>query len=139
MCKDIYARKMNNPKLRVERWVGMREDIIQFIRQCPCCQLMSQVKPLIHLQKFTLASMYPMEKVSVDSIGPLPPTPDGFQYILVVIDNFTRFVELYALRSVSAEEAAQCFLDYFGRYGAPHYIHSDRGSQFVNALIREFF
>jgi hypothetical protein len=56
-------------------------------------------------------------------------------YILVVIDCFTRFVELYPLVSTGAEEAARQLAIHCGRYGTPLQIQSDGGSQFVNEVV----
>lgn len=41
-------------------------------------------------------------------------------------------------KTVSAQECALRLHEYFGHYGAPREITSDRGSQFVNELISEF-
>lgn len=52
-----------------------------------------------------------------------------------MIDAFTRFTELYAVKNAGAEESARCLLDFIGRYGAPEQIVSDNGSEFVNDAI----
>jgi hypothetical protein len=79
-----------------------------------------------------------MEQLAVDTIGPLPEDAQGNKYIIVFIDAFTRFVELYAVPDTTAEVCATKLLDHVGRYGVPTYIQSDHGSQFVNQLITEF-
>jgi len=68
-------------------------------------------------------------------VGPLPPDESGNKYILVAIDCFTRFTELRATPTASAQDAATCLLDIFGRYGAPKYLRSDQGSQFASSVI----
>lgn len=73
-----------------------------------------------------------MEQLNWDTIGPLPEDTSGNKYILVVIDCFTRSVELYAILN-----AAIALLKNIGRYGAPYIIKSDRGVQFNNDLIKE--
>lgn len=78
-----------------------------------------------------------MYRLSVDTVGPFPPSTEGFQYILVITDNFTRFVEIFPLVSTTAEEAAKNLLNHIGRYGWPMEHMSDQGSQFVNSLITE--
>ena len=40
----------------------------------------------------TTAVYEPWEVVAVDTIGPLPTDANGFKYIIVFIDAFTRFV-----------------------------------------------
>ncbi|GKT34659.1 DDE-type integrase/transposase/recombinase [Aduncisulcus paluster] len=67
--------------------------------------------------------------------GPLPEDANGFKYLLVVVDSFTRFIEIIPVISVGSEEAAMALLTYiFGRYGTPMTIRSDNGSQFKNGL-----
>jgi hypothetical protein len=120
-----------------QEWTRMRQDVKLFIRKCPCCQLMSQVAPAIASLPFTLSTFYPMDCLSVDSIGPLPMDSDGHIHILVVIDNFSRFVELYPLTDLTAKHAAEALLSHIGRYGAPRRLLSDGGPQFINETIRE--
>ena len=75
-----------------------------------------------------------MECLNIDYVGPYP---DG-GYCLVIIDCFSRWVELFAVDNVTGEATAVSLLEHFGRFGAPSQLRSDRGSHFVNALIREF-
>jgi hypothetical protein len=75
-----------------------------------------------------------MVRLNIDFVGPF----DDGGYILVIIDCFTRWVELYACAAATAKEAARCLLQHFGRYGCPSEILSDNGSHFVNELIAEF-
>jgi len=56
---------------------------------------------------------------------------------LVVIDNFTRYVELYPIPKQDAPTCARAFLQFVGRYGLPYQIVSDNGPTFVNELIEE--
>jgi hypothetical protein len=78
-----------------------------------------------------------MSRVNIDSIGPLPPDEYGNIHILVLIDCFSRFVELYPIKAVDAKCTAPCLVDFVSRYGMPNYVLSDRGSQFCNAAIAE--
>jgi hypothetical protein len=111
--------------------------ITQFIRQCPCCQVMSRVHIQIKTQPFTCASYNPFEVIHLDHIGPLKVDDKGHQYILVLIDAFSRWVELFPTTSVSAYETASCLFQHFGRFGTPAAIHTDRGTAFHNALVMD--
>jgi hypothetical protein len=117
-------------------WLRMRAHVKQFIRQCPVCQKLSAIKVIITTKPFTTATYAPMERISIDSLGPLP-TSNGFVYVLVIIDNFTRFVDLYPCVSTGAKEAAQNILQHCGRFGTPLQILSDAGTQFLNELVDE--
>ncbi len=57
---------------------------------------------------------------------------------MVIIDTFTRWVELFAAKSADAKNAAYFLFQHFGRFGAPTQIRSDRGSHFVNETIKQF-
>jgi hypothetical protein len=118
-------------------WPDMLKNVKQFIKQCPVCQKLSEKQPKIFTTPFTTAAMDSMSTLNVDSIGPNPPDKDGNTYILVIIDCFTRYVELYALKDLTAETACHCLLQHIGRYGAPTKLRSDNGSQFVNEIIAE--
>jgi hypothetical protein len=96
---------------------------------------MSHAKPVINAAPFTTATYKPMSRINIDSIGPLPADAYGNQHVLVMIDCFSRFVELYPIRNVDAINTAPCLIDFVSRYGEPSYILSDRGPQFVNRLI----
>jgi hypothetical protein len=118
-------------------WNQMRKDVRHFIRKCPCCQKMSVLKIPIHSHPFTTAGYNPMERLNIDSIGPLEADDHGNCHIIVAIDCFTRFVELYPVPDTSAYPAAIALLHHVGRYGVPSSILSDNGSQYVNDIINE--
>ncbi len=109
-----------------------------FVQRCPACQKMSQIKPVIETIPFTTAAYAPMHRLNMDTIGPLPESVNGHKFILVIIDCFSRWVELYKCHSTEAEEAARHLLDFVGRYGCPREIVTDNGSQFVNDVINHF-
>jgi transposase InsO family protein len=73
----------------------------------------------------------------MDTIGPLPTADNGDCYILVVIDTFTRWIELFPIKSTTAAETAQKLIQHFGRFGQAQELQSDNGTQFVNEIIRE--
>ena len=119
-------------------WDNMRFHVQRFINQCPCCQKMNMLKIPIQTHRFTTSSYDIMELVSIDTMGPFPIDEFGYQYIIVIIDCFSRFVELFPAKDLSAAAAAQCLLQWVGRYGCPAQILSDNGTQFVNNVIDEF-
>jgi transposase InsO family protein len=118
-------------------WDHMRQHVRSFVRNCPCCQKMRDISPSIVTTPYTLARYEPMERLNIDTIGPLPADSKGNRHILVIIDCFTRFIELYPLKDTTAIGAAQSLLHHVGRYGAPCELLSDNGSQFVNGVISE--
>jgi hypothetical protein len=115
-------------------WQDMRQHVRTFIRQCPCCQKMDNVRIPIHVHDNVTSSYTPFEVLNIDYVGPFP--DDG--HVLVIICAFTRWVELYWCQDATASWASDCLLQHFGRFGSPSLIRSDRGSHFANDLIKEF-
>ena len=107
-----------------------------FIRKCPLCQLTSQIKPLVKAQKFTTVALYPFQVICADHIGPLPKDGEGYQYILVVICAFSRWIELFPTKTTTAEETARCIHQHFGRSGTADRIRTDNGPAFANDLLK---
>ena len=95
---------------------------------------MSVIKIPVHIHKYTTSTYRPFDTVNIDYIGPYP--DNG--YVLVLICSFTRWTELYWCPNNTAQSACECLLQYFGRYGAPSMIRSDRGSHFMNEIVKEF-
>ena len=77
-----------------EPWPQMREHVKKFIKTCPACQKMSRLRVPIKTLGFTTASSAPMTRISIDTITGLPPDEDGNECIVVIIDSFSRWVEL---------------------------------------------
>ena len=127
-------RTLKRLKSMGKTWEFQRQHVRYFIDHCPCCQKMSLLKIPIHAHGFTTSTYTPMECLNIDFVGPFP--DDG--YVLVIIDTFTRWVELYHTLDATALSAAQCLLKHFGRFGAPHQLRSDNGPHFVAEVIREF-
>ena len=81
----------------------------------------------------------PMERINIDSIGPLPPDKSGNRYIMVIVDVFSRFIELEPIKDLSAETAAESIIRFIGRYGTPGEILTDNGTQYNNKLLQELY
>ena len=56
---------------------------------------------------------------------------------LVLIDAFSRWIELFATKTTSELETAQCLFQHFGRFGTTEVILTDRGPTFHNDLIKD--
>ena len=114
------------------------KDVIHFIQCCPFCQKISEIKPHIEAQRFVISTLSPMERIAIDSIGELEADELGNKHIIVIIDTFTRFVEMYPVPTTDAKGALRALMAHSGRYGPPNEIVSDQGTQFVNEMISEY-
>ena len=55
----------------------------------------------------------------------------------MIIDAFSRWVELFPTKSTTAIETASVILIHSGRFGSPEVIHTDQGPAFHNELVQE--
>lgn len=61
-----------------------------------------------------------MDRFSIDVLGPLPRTPRGNKYILVVMDYFSKWVEILPVPDQTAESCADKILnEVISRFGCP--------------------
>ena len=74
----------------------------------------------------------------MDIVAPLPESPAGNTYILVVADYFTRYVEAYPIPNQQAMMVTHLLVDQFLlRFSPPERLHSDQGHNFKSLLIAE--
>ena len=113
-------------------WPYMQADIEFFIGNvCQC--LKQRAKTRAPLQPITTTS--PFELVLIDFVH-LEKSRGGYEYILVIVDHFTRYVHAYATRNKSAKTAAnKLYNDFILHFGFPHKIHHDQGGEFENKLF----
>ena len=74
-------------------WPKIRNDVRQYVQSCSACPKMDARHKTIRASRFVFSTLKPMERIAIDNIGPLP-NDMGFKYIIVIIDTFTRYVEL---------------------------------------------
>ena len=98
---------------------------------------MAIIKSAIKAEHFTVSSIAPMEIVALDYIEKLTTDARGNKFILVVIDTFSRFIELYPTPSNTAKNTARVLVQHVGRYGSLYVLKSDRGATFINKVINE--
>jgi hypothetical protein len=85
---------------------------------------------------YSESSGCPHERINIDTLTTTPIDNDGYSMILVIVDCFTRWVELYPLKTLCAKEAGKCIIDYVTRFGSPRYILSDNATQFINETLK---
>ncbi len=106
--RTIDLLKQRQPILtNKDTWPRLSYHVRTYIESCPTCQKMSHILVAIKASRFILSSLRPMVQISMDTIRPLPQDEKGNIYIIVLIDNFTRYLELLAAKDVKAETAAR--------------------------------
>lgn len=86
----------------------------------------------------TPATSKKFETLAIDLFGPLPITVEGYQWIFIIEDIATKWVEIFLLKRATAETCARTLIDkVMLRYGIPRRIISDNGLQFIGAVMQQ--
>ena len=73
-----------------------------FIQSCPICQVVKTGSGKRGIaQTFELVATAENQSVAMDTLGPLDQDADGFQYIIALVDEFSRYTELYAAKATT--------------------------------------
>ena len=118
-------------------WPRMARDINNYVRKR--CRCIADKRPNIpeRAKLSPIESSYPFEVVAIDFIH-LDPCKGGFEYVLVVTDLFTKFVQMYATRKKSTKAAAtKIFNEFILSYGFPKRIMHDKGPEWNSHLFED--
>jgi transposase InsO family protein len=112
------------------------EEIKRMTQSCKTCR---ECKPQYYRPgpSQLIKATQPFERLSLDFKGPLP-TNNRNKFMLTIIDKYSRFPFAFPCQDVSAESIIHCLSQLFSIFGMPAYIHSDRGSGFMSAKLKDF-
>ena len=117
-------------------WHTLSVDVKNFVRSCEACNRNKKADRYSKCPLTEFQAGAPMERVHIDFMGPLPKTSRGNEHILMMVDQFTKWVECVPLPSQSAELTAKAAVNtFFSRFGCPFELHSDQGRNFEGKLF----
>ena len=78
------------------------------------------------------------DKVAIDTVWPLPLTPDGNKHILPMQCLLTKYCAAVAIPDLKATTIAHAFAtNFIAIYGSPKVILSDKGSSLLKNVFHE--
>uniref|UniRef100_A0A3P9MP57 Gypsy retrotransposon integrase-like protein 1 n=1 Tax=Oryzias latipes TaxID=8090 RepID=A0A3P9MP57_ORYLA len=122
--------------LDVAWWPSVRKDVWEHTKKCETCQKYKpgNCKPSGLLQNITVNK--PGEMLGIDLMGPFPRSKKSNVFLLVVVDYYSKWVELFPLRDSKTPRIIKILIEeIFTRWGVPQYLVSDRGPQFTSSLL----
>jgi hypothetical protein len=120
----------------------MIEEIRDYIRRCPACQLNESsntthaTPPIRPLQP----AAQPFDRWGIDFMQNLPETRSGYRHIITAIDYATRWIIAKPVKTM--DENVVCrflYEDILMNFGAPFEILSDRGKSFLSEGILQLW
>nr|XP_054768291.1 uncharacterized protein LOC129275837 [Lytechinus pictus] len=116
-------------------WPNMQKDVEHFIHHECSCLIQRKPNRQIRVPMVPIVTSEPLELISIDFVH-LETSKGGYEYILVVVDHFTRYAQAYPTRNKSGQTAAdRIFNDFVLRFGFPRRILHDQGGEFENRLF----
>ncbi|MBW0543564.1 hypothetical protein O181_083279 [Austropuccinia psidii MF-1] len=84
----------------------------------------------------------PFFKIHSDTLEISPTTKKGYRYILVLIDDYTRFNCIYLMQR--KDQLESMIISYFNEIKnklniTPAFLHSDHGGEFTSARLKDYF
>ena len=118
-------------------WPNMKEDIQNWIRNCPQCQLGANAdRNTHHAPMKPLDVPEPFARWHLDFMGELPKTINGNRWILVAVDYATNWTITRALPDATGQAIADfIYEEIVMRFGCPIEILTDRGSNFMSKVL----
>ncbi len=117
-------------------WPRMQKDVETWCERCTACgRCRATVRGHSELQQPSHGAFN--ERVSGDLIGPLHRTERGNEYIVVMQDHFTKWIERAAVPTKEAMIVADGIVhEWVYKHGTPLNLNSDRGTEFTAAMHR---
>jgi hypothetical protein len=112
----------------------MLRDIDAFLAGCPTCQKFRKRRTASGSHRFVIDGT-PFAEISVDVLKLPREDCRRNKYVVVIVDNFSRWTQCVAVEDKTAESAARAILQTIGIFGCPLKIRSDGGGEFINDVL----
>ena len=107
----------------------MSDDVKDWLGQCTDC--MKRKSPTgRHHPLGNIPSSHRWDRIAMDILDVCDLTPDGYRYILVIANYFSKWTEAFPIKNKCADTVADVLVDkIILRFGMPLVIHSDQGER----------
>lgn len=122
-------------------WPGMYSDVVNLVSKCEVCLAykLSTQGTLGKMGRPKNVSR-PFQVLSIDLIGPLPPSRKQSSYLFVVTCCFTKYCLFFPLRKATAQLLSKHLEDdVFMVHGIPQTVILDNGCQFISNELDTLF
>jgi transposase InsO family protein len=81
---------------------------------------------------------WPFSTWGLDLVGLFKKANGGFTHIFIVVDKFTKWIEVNPTASISAAKVVEFIIEIMYRFGMPNNIITDNGTQFTAREFKDF-
>ncbi|KAI8513647.1 hypothetical protein Bbelb_079710 [Branchiostoma belcheri] len=120
--------------LREKVWFpGIDDKVNEALKGCLACQATTKTPTAVPLQP-TVMPEHPWSELCADFWGPLP----SGDYLMVVIDEHSRYPVVEHLRSTSAQAVIPVLDKIFAMFGTPEVLKTDNGPPWTSTQMKSF-
>jgi ribonuclease HI len=130
---------VNKDFRRAFYWPTALGDVEELVRRCQGFQHFAKQQHVPAYKLVNIPPTWPFACWGLDMIGPLPTAPGGFNRVLLAIDKFTKWIEVKPVTCPKADRVLDFLDELMHRYGLPHRIITDLGSNFNNHQFWEYY
>ena len=122
---------------------GVRKLVNDIMKSCVLCAK-AHIRPNFKIcrgNKRSYVPTGPRMSISLDIIPKLNSTPEGFENILLIIDNYSRYCSAILMKSKSEISVISALKSYFMQQKVPNHIFSDSEASIISAcqkLMKHF-
>uniref|UniRef100_A0A1B6FNG5 RNA-directed DNA polymerase n=1 Tax=Cuerna arida TaxID=1464854 RepID=A0A1B6FNG5_9HEMI len=114
---------------------NMERNVKEQLKKCILCQKSKHGNVRQEGRQMNIISQNVLDLVSIDLIGPLPKGRGNVQYILTIVDVFSKFVKLYAIKKPNSRSVLNKITkEFIPQIGKMKAIVSDNGPCFNSNL-----
>jgi hypothetical protein len=119
-------------------WPSALEEAEEMVKKCNGCQRYASKIHMPASELKTIPITWPFAVWCLDMVGPFKPARGNLTHILVMVDKFTKWIEVKPIRKLDGKTAVTFLKDIILRYGYPHSIITDNGTNFAVGAFARF-
>jgi hypothetical protein len=108
------------------------------MKHCNGCQRFSKHQHTTAAALKTIPLTWPFAVWGLNMVVPFKMAPGGLTHLLVVVDKFTKWIEAKPIKKLDGSSTIKFFNKIIMRYGVPHSIITDNGTNFAKGVFAEF-
>lgn len=117
----------------------LKEKLEQYVECCVPCVLAERKKGKKEgLLKPIPKGDAPLNTYHMDHLGPIISTAKLYKYLLVVVDEFSKFVWIYPTKTTNTKEVLDRLISMQQIFGNPQRIVTDKGTAFTSSQFNDY-
>jgi len=119
---------------------GLKNEVIEIVKTCDVCQKIKRNFSKRLAEMLILTPVKPNQIITTDIGGPLKETERGNKYFIVIIDHFTKYIKIYPMKRIQAEDVAEIIVNnWIMTFGIPESILTDGGTNYRSSLMEAVY